>query len=151
MAPEGRNEPKLQPKTLELLIFGTERSRRFTQDSPVMPDVWMEYGKYPDAYVDLLLTPHSDSSAAELGQALRESLRQRGLTMKRPSETPGDEARITYNESYVVAELDFDELVKVALPMTHWWSSHVWRSDTKASDAEKLHASEVTQAIVDEL
>lgn len=151
MAPEGRNEPKLHPKTLELLIFGTERSRRFTQDSPVMPDVWMEYGKYPDAYVDLLLTPHSESSAAELGQALRERLRPRGLTMKTPSGTPGDEARITYNESYVVAELDFDELVKVALPMTHWWSKHVWRADTKASDAGKLRASEVTQALVDEL
>ena len=43
-----------------------------------------------------------------------------------------DEPRVAYNESYVAAELDFEELV-VALPLTHWWQEHVWR--TKADRA----------------
>ena len=33
----------LTAEKLSELIFGTERFRRFTQDSPVMPDVWIAY------------------------------------------------------------------------------------------------------------
>jgi hypothetical protein len=31
--------------------------RRFTQDSPVLPDVWIHYGLEPKEPLDLLLTP----------------------------------------------------------------------------------------------
>lgn len=27
------------------LIYGGDASRRFTQDSPVLPDVWLEFGE----------------------------------------------------------------------------------------------------------
>ena len=40
---------KLDRDLMEQLLFGTGRARRFTQDSPVLPDVWLEYAKQPAA------------------------------------------------------------------------------------------------------
>ena len=39
--------PFLQRKLVEQLMFGAGRIRRFTQDSPVLPDVWLEYALGP--------------------------------------------------------------------------------------------------------
>jgi serine protease AprX len=136
----------LTAERLEELIFGTERFRRFTQDSPVMPDVWIAYGLNPKARLDLLLTPHVQASAPELGHELRQRLGGRATREHRP-----DEARVAYNESYVVAELDFDELVKVALPLTHWWRDHVWRTKANLNDAEALHDVKVKKRIAEQL
>ncbi|MEA2344266.1 MAG: hypothetical protein QOF63_2435, partial [Thermoanaerobaculia bacterium] len=35
--------PKLDRKLMEQLMFGAGTVRRFTQDSPVLPDVWLQY------------------------------------------------------------------------------------------------------------
>ncbi|MDF2695056.1 MAG: hypothetical protein K0S65_3439, partial [Labilithrix sp.] len=136
----------LTPERLEELIFGTERFRRFTQDSPVMPDVWIAYGTDPKARQDLLLTPHVRASAPELGHELRERL---GGRQTRAEHT--GEARVAYNESYVVAELDFEELVKVALPLTNWWRDHVWRTKADLSDVEKLQSPGVKKRVAEQL
>ena len=136
----------LTPERLEELIFGTERFRRFTQDSPVMPDVWIAYGLDPKARQDLLLTPHVQASAPELGHALRERLGGRQMRQGLP-----DEPRVAYNESYVAAELDFEELVKVALPLTHWWHEHVWRTKADLSDAEALRDPAVKKRVAAQL
>jgi serine protease AprX len=136
----------LTAEKLDELIYGTERFRRFTQDSPVMPDVWIAYGLEPTASLDLLLTPHVQASAAELGTELRRRLGGEDGRAERP-----DEARVAYNESYVVAELDFHELVKVALPLTHWWRDHVWRTKADLSEAEQLRAPAVKKRIAQQL
>ncbi|HEY9420404.1 MAG TPA: hypothetical protein VIW92_03235, partial [Thermoanaerobaculia bacterium] len=65
----------LSSKELEYLIFGTERQRRFTQDSPVLPDVWLEYNRKPGEPIDLLLTPYKNRPPSELYKKLRERLR----------------------------------------------------------------------------
>ena len=43
----------LSGSELQELIYGAGPGRRFTQDSPVMPDVWLAYGQSPEP-VDLL-------------------------------------------------------------------------------------------------
>jgi subtilisin family serine protease len=99
------------PIELRHWIYGDEESRRYTQDSPIMPDVWMRFGSDPEHPHDLLLTPHADSSAGELAKALRAlpSLRRRhGL-------------RLAYNRSYVVVRLKLDELLHSVLPLSAWW------------------------------
>jgi serine protease AprX len=130
---------------LEELIFGSEESRRYTQDSPVLPDVWMAFGKDPEADVDLLLTPHAQASASELGNALQKRLANGRTTRAKPDRE--HEPRVAYNESYVVAELGFEELVTVALPLTHWWAEHVWRAKAKVSDARSLRDATVKKRI----
>lgn len=76
----------LTPEKLEALIFGTERFRRFTQDSGVMPDVWIAYGRNPTARLDLLLSPHVEASAPALGHALEERLGGPQTRLERPEE-----------------------------------------------------------------
>ena len=39
---------RLELRQLAPWIFGSGQLQRFTQDSPVMPDVWMAYGRDPD-------------------------------------------------------------------------------------------------------
>ena len=61
---------------IEALFYGRpENQRRFTQDFPILPDVWIEYGKDPAGRVEVLLTPHNESDAPAVARALRERLR----------------------------------------------------------------------------
>ncbi len=77
------------PENFEGLIFGTENDRRYTQDSPILPDVWLEYAKTPNEPVDLLLTPHRDMSAGQLANAIRNRLSLEPKKHKR-KEDPGN-------------------------------------------------------------
>jgi serine protease AprX len=94
-------------------VFGLPGQQRFTQDSPVLPTVWLRYAEAPDEPHDLLLTPHQDHSAAELLRALKE----RGLDR--------EGAGLAYNEGYVVARLGFGELVRDVVPLSDWWR-RIW-------------------------
>lgn len=125
----------LSEKEIEYLIFGTERQRRFTQDSPVLPDVWLEYNKTgPDTAIDLLLTPYKNRQPSELYKKLRERLRVEDEI--RPDKKRA--RQITYNEAYVVARLTLDEVIRVALPLTRWWVEYVWKG---AEDLESGKAA----------
>ena len=112
---------------IEQIFYGQpDQQRRFTQDFPVLPDVWIAYGTAPDQRFELLLTPHSRSDAATAAQALRERLKAEqavdlgGISWK--GAHPGDQrARILFNESVVLANFSFWELMRVAMPLTDWW------------------------------
>jgi serine protease AprX len=117
---------------VEDLVFGDHGPRRFTQDSPVLPDVWIEYARDPEQTVDLLLEPVREAEPSALARRLierlsaerkRSSAHRRSGTKKTGGASSG--GRVSYNMSQVVAELPFDELVRVALPLTGWWRDHV--------------------------
>ena len=119
---------------LEELIFRGEASRRFTQDSPVLPDVWLAFGEAycrdPLVRRDLLLTPHRNASAAALGFALQQRLRAERQTREWRSlhgreKTADVAAHIAYNSASVAAHLSFDELIRVVLPLSDWWGAAV--------------------------
>jgi hypothetical protein len=82
----------------------------------VLPDVWFAYGELPDEAHDLLLVPHVPSNPAALASALADTL---GLDRSR-------RAGLAYNDSYVVARLTFDELLRGALPLSRWWHETLW-------------------------
>jgi hypothetical protein len=53
-------EKKILDDTWRRLIFRTFGHQRFTQDSPIMPDVWLAYAKADkDVPIDIILTPHA--------------------------------------------------------------------------------------------
>jgi len=110
---------------IEELFYGRpEHQRRFTQDFPILPDVWIEYGRKPARRVQVLITPHTESNAAACAAALRARLAQDrqadGSAWK--AEHPGLEPpRVLFNESVVLATLSFWELLRGALPLTDWW------------------------------
>ncbi|HYM45637.1 MAG TPA: S8 family serine peptidase [Solirubrobacteraceae bacterium] len=101
-------------RDLNDLIFGGQGVRRFTQDSPVLPDVWIAYWEKPGEPQELLLTPYAKRSASDLAKAIRQRLQARTAT------TP---SRIAYTATYVAVSLTFDELLWAALPLSRWW----WR------------------------
>jgi len=107
---------EIQREWLEELIFRGEMSRRFTQDSPILPDVWLAYANRPktDGRIDLLFTPHRNHSTADLYRAVRARLE---------IYSPGAAAlhNLAYHQSSVVAELTFRELLLGVAPLSAWW------------------------------
>ena len=111
----------MQRDTIERLFYGEpEHQRRFTQDFPILPDVWIEYGRNPAGRAELLLTPHNESDAATLARALRERLAAEPQQAAGPSAAP-----VLYNESVVLAALTFPQLLRAALPLSAWWERSV--------------------------
>ncbi len=112
------------------MVYGTFDRHRFTQDSPVLLDVYAKYGTAPkDTPVDILLTPDWSKQPGELAyrmqqsfgivpddQAAVEAAAARGLSSRER------QLRIAYNQSVVAIRLTFLELVQVVLPLSRWWN-----------------------------
>ena len=107
---------RLELRQLAPWVFGSGQLQRFTQDSPVMPDVWMAYGRDPEERLDLLLAPHRRANAGQLARALKIV----------PETASRSEMELAYNQAYVAARLTFEEMVKGALPLSQWWREYLW-------------------------
>ena len=94
------------------LTFGVER--RFTQDTPVMAEVWTKYACAPsaDGREDLIITAHNRSSSFEVASAIAGSL---------GTESAVRQARIAALRNDIAASLTFEQLILHALPLTAWW------------------------------
>jgi len=97
---------------IEDAIFGWRGSQRFTQDSPVLPDVWIEYALRPGQAVGLLLEPSGGTSPATVYRALADKL----------GEQEAKAARLAQNRTTVVADITLAQLVEIVLPLTQWWA-----------------------------
>jgi serine protease AprX len=147
---------EIRREWFEQLIFRGAAARRFTQDSPVLPDVWLEYAQsYPKhaAAADLILTPHRDASAAQLAHALRLRLardgngvpRRKVSTRTRRGTAEVSRPDVAYHLSSVVARIRFEQLVRVVLPLSAWWH------DTFKGPIESLLSSAVRRHLSNEL
>ncbi len=122
------------------LIYPERRAfdgRRFTQNTPILPDVWIAYGTSgPGQEQELLLTPNLHSSIPQLVTELRVQLQHEVDNDLRT--TPGHERRasaarrqesaqpfVGYIESHVLAELTFEQLLRALLPLSLWWQEGV--------------------------
>jgi serine protease AprX len=97
-------------------ILQSVGGRRFTQDSPIMPDVWAAYRQRPSEKQDLLLTPHGEARAGQLAQELRKV-----LDAARTKRTGSGHASVAHMPGIVAAKIYFDELIHIVLPRTPWW------------------------------
>jgi serine protease AprX len=139
---------RLEEATLRRFVFQTFGRARRTQDSPVMPDVWLRYIRVAEAiaqarirgtqtaateWVDLLLTPWSGARAGEIAKRLRDQFPD--------GATPGSEAkpvsrravaRIAISDSRVVVSANFEMLVCNIVPLSNWWRNSLrgpqWKS-----------------------
>jgi hypothetical protein len=123
--------PRTTREELEDLIYRQNGLTRFTQDSPVLPDVWFEFGQNPTAKIDLLLNPHYEASPGRVAQVIEQRLaaEQNSKAASKFKCSDGRGSDIAYNQSTVVVRLCFHELVRVVLPLTPWWNKYVWTSD----------------------
>lgn len=94
--------------------FDAVRGQRFTQDTPVLVDVWVAFGEAPDKRRELLLTPHRDSNVQTLAAALKPRL-----------ENPG--TRVVYNQSHVLTQITYRQLLRAVMPLSAWWTVEVVR------------------------
>lgn len=125
-----------------IVLKGYSNSPRFTQDSPIYPDVWLEYfinRKKLNTYrADLILIPHNKSSAANLFSILREQLNRYNKNENLPY-------RMASNGETVAACLTLGELLHVALPFTNWYQKYLWKNNTPTPD--QLWLKQVTGAL----
>ncbi|UWZ85261.1 hypothetical protein [Occallatibacter riparius] len=84
--------------------------KRFTQDSPILAEVWMAFAEVKEfERVDILLNPDFKSGPGQLAAELR----KRGLKTA--------EHQLAYNESHVVVRVQLEELLTAVLPLSDWW------------------------------
>jgi hypothetical protein len=148
----------MKRERIEELFYGRpEHQRRFTQDFPVLPDVWIAYGRTPADRIEVLLTPHTESNAAAVAGALRARLEQDrtadGSAWK--DEHPGlGPPRVLFNESVVLATLSFWELLRGALPLTDWWKQVIaplgqeWTRSSLMNAATTLAAEGAGKSVI---
>jgi len=124
---------EIREETWRRLIFRTFGHQRFTQDSPIMPDVWLRYAKAnEDVKVDLIITPKAGHAPGKIAVLLQERLGHYHGGGKNPDQIR-EQALIAYNSTSVVAKLTFNELMRVVVPMTSWW--RMLPKDYRALDA----------------
>ena len=123
---------RVEREWLRTVVFGREAARRFTQDSPILPEVWLVaglvYALDPRRRVDLLLSPHRERTAGALGRVLQQRLRATPREPRPVKPEGGNEVLITrpvwtlsVGQVAVAVSLTLDELITAALPLTPWW------------------------------
>ena len=134
---QGRREPVIERSVLEDLIFSRAPMRRYTQDCPILPDVWFEYGRNPLAQVDLLLTPRRGITPGQAAMAIQSRLGQeRGSpSWAARHHDESSATQLVYSQSTVAGLFWFDELVRVILPLSVW--ERTYRTEETTSLAEQ--------------
>jgi hypothetical protein len=108
--------PLLLPSALvEFILLGPLDDRRQLQDSPILGDVWVEFGKLPDKRLDLLIAPYRGSHSGTVAGAIDDGLKG-----------DDDNAKIAFIQGLIVAQLTFEEVLRVVVPKTKWWLSR-WK------------------------
>ena len=114
-------------RDVERVLFGGGDDRRFTQDTPVLPEVWIAYATEPLRAHDLIMIPHRDATAGGVAFELRARLaafhegERKARTARGLAARPRGRARLVHLPGTVAAALELDELVRLVLPATGWW------------------------------
>ena len=123
---------------------GPVRGRRFTQDTPILPEVWTAYAVDRELARQrgVLLSPNADSSISELVTHLRASLAKLRNTEPR-------QIFLAYNESHVIAHLTFEELMLGVLPLSAWWRENIDGADIQAWLSQLSDHPELPQLLLE--
>lgn len=117
--------------------------------------MWAAYGQEPAEPADLLLTPTWGAAPGKLSNVLADRLdaeraAPRWKAVKRSKGALDPE--IAYNVSAVAVRLYFDEMIRVALPMTKWWDKYILADGGKVFRqlvTDKAHRRKLGVALAD--
>lgn len=114
---------------IEQQIFGSKEGRRFTQDSPILTDVWIAFGQSLGASQDLIILPHRDDSSGKIAEEINQNLKELRNYRHSMDESGDleqrDQAGIAHLPGVIAARLYFDEVLWLVLPHTRWWRERV--------------------------
>ena len=112
---------------VEFILLGPQDDRRQLQDSPVLGDVWVEFGRQPAARLDLLIGPFRGEHSGEVAGVIDDGLeRDRHPNDPDHPDERDDLANIAFLQGLIVARLTFDQVMRVVAPRTKWWLSR-WK------------------------
>src|SRR5262245_5177512 len=114
MAVARRSAFAIPAELVEFILLGPEEDHRQLQDSPILGDVWLEYAKDPGNTRDLLITPHRRVTAARVASEILARL-------KRAEHSGRARANLAYLQGIVAARLNFEDVLRVLVPLTEWW------------------------------
>ena len=122
---------------VEFMLLGPLEDRRQLQDSPILGDVWVQYGKKPAEPADLLISPYRGQHSGVVAQQI-----DSGLADDR-------DAEIAFLQGLIVARLTFREVAELVVPKTKWWIQR-WHEDevkptkkkSKKADTKKTETHE---------
>jgi hypothetical protein len=144
MAARRRQVTSIPARLVDLVLLGPADDRRQLQDSPILGDVWLAYAAEPLARHDLLITPHRQTTAANVAHQIARRLK---IGQKKP-----ERAQIAYLQGLVAARLSLPELLRVIVPLTYWWSvRHIrdsWTQFKKRKDLADM-LRELLQSLQD--
>lgn len=126
------------------VIFRTFGHSRFTQDSPLRPDVWMAYWERlavgeKDPRVDLILTPAAGSAPGRVAVALEAMLADAHGPLEK---TEGERSklrkpcRIVYSRTAVQAALTPMQALTAVVALSPWWEERA----REASETDRARA-----------
>ena len=102
------------------ILYGSGDRQRFTQETPILPEVWQCYAAFPGQPQDLLVTPLKSTSALALMHSVIEAAgEERMALLKRAHFAP--------LQSFLAVKLTFHELNRHLLPRT-LWARTAWKS-----------------------
>jgi serine protease AprX len=100
----------MEPAEVDAFLFSMGVRQRFTQDTPILPEVWYAYAGAPNDRHDILITPRNSDSTHLL---LREIL-------KNPGRTDLIAAAPAALRGFIAMKLTFSEFCEIILPRTDW-------------------------------
>ena len=103
---------------IEFILLGSTEDRRQLQDSPILGDVWLAFGKSPSGRLDLLISPYMTRHAGEVADTIRIGLAKK---YKNATNEKNKVADIAYLQGLVAANLSFQDALEVVVPKTKWW------------------------------
>lgn len=107
---------------LNALLFEVPGGTRFTQDSPILPNIWIAYAENPRQQQELILNVEYQQNAGRAAHAIGKALTAYRNLRKGKDFFERERARISFVPGQIAAKLYFDELIRVVLPMTVWWT-----------------------------
>ena len=113
---------------VEDILLGRVRQnviRRFTPNVDVVSDVWVAFAHNLRKSVRVLISPCDGVSAADTGFVLNDCIKAYRETPEARAHAAGKTRpapNISPLENFVAVTLYLDELVRVVLPLSRWWS-----------------------------
>ena len=111
------------------LFTGIGGRRRFTQDSPVLPDVWAHFLEHTRGAADLLLTPWRSTTPTEL-VAAAQNVYPEPAPIGPARGSGGQAGPIGYfvpNETFVAVRLTLEDVAIFVVPFSGWWQQRIAR------------------------
>lgn len=119
-------DDKQSKKTSEfanILMFETPGGQRYTQDTAILPNIWLAYAESPKEQQKLIITVDNNALAGATVKKLREMLSNFRSKQSEFYDQVRERPEISYIPGQIAAKLYFDELMRVVLPLTSWWQN----------------------------